>query len=619
MTLGKINSQKLFYYFFVIVSIFVFTIVSIRCATVPFCHDETATFFYYIQSGNFLPYHALNDANNHVLNSCLGWICFHLFGDAPFSLRLPNLAALIILIISIYRISKQLTNTYSKLLLITGFLLSFHWLSFYSMCRGYGLSMSFLILSLSYLIEYFNLKEFKKLFLFYLFIQIAICANLILVIVAIILTFSVIVFQFLQKEFFEKENIGILLIHTLLIVFWIKFSFFLQAGGQLYAGHGKSYWNVTFISLIELLSGTANRYIPVFIVFSCVVLLIVTVINNFKKKKSNIQDVFTPSLFYPPILISLIGTFYGMKIFLNINYPEDRTALFFYVFFVLSVSFILEQFTGKLVKVLTCFIIAGALVHFMMNINFRKHSLSMYETIPERFFTRLLEEQKASPKKITIGGQVGLEFIYDFWNYRHAGALNIIDASSNQVHMDYDYAIAWRQQAQYYKPYYDELDIEKDWDITLLKRKEKIKKNLLISIDSLKLIQGNDEFHIFYLVKNTCFKSTNPLLVEFNIGYIHVEMPLKAWLVLDIDSTEGHSVCYERIPLNWIRYDWSNIEMQKLDLVSVKLPKKIHSLVCYLWNIEKKKMQFKINSIKIYRLEGNGIDVISPTHCRVSP
>jgi hypothetical protein len=622
MTSQEINNQKPFCYFFIIVSVVVFIIVGIRCATVPFSHDETATFFYYIQSGDFLPYYAHNDANNHVLNSCLSWICLKLSGDSPFSLRLPNLSALIVLIFATFRISRHLTHLHSKLVLLAGFLLSFHWLSFYSLCRGYGLSMSFLVLSISYLIEYFNSKEIKKLFLFYLFIQIAICANLILVIIGMALTFPIILFQFLNKELLKKPNIITLLIHTMLILFWVKFSFFLQAGGQLYTGAGESYWRITFISLVELLSGTANKWMPFLMVFSFLVLIIAAITMNFKRIRTNFQQVFTPAPFYLLMLAGLIAAFYGMKIFLHINYPEDRTGLFFYVFFVLSVVFTMEQFSGTPVKVLAWFIVTGALIHFTLNVNFREHPLSMYETIPEKFYTRLLEEQKSSPEKITIGGQVGLELIYDFWNYRHGGALNIIDASYNQMFMNCDYAIAWKLQEQYYKPYYDEIDEEKNrsqWGITLLKRREKIKRNLLISIDSLNLIQGNGEFYNLYLAKDTSFKSTNPLLVEFNIGWIQTEMPVKSWLVFEIDTAEGKTVCYKRIPLNWIRYDWSKSKEQKLYLTGGQLPKKIHSLVCYLWNLEKKEIKLKINSVRIYQLEGNGINAASPTHNWVGP
>ena len=63
--------------------------------------------------------------------------------------------------------------------------------------------MSFLILALSYLIDYFSTKELKKVLLFYLFLQIALSAHLILVIIVLGLTFPVILFQLLNRKFFN--------------------------------------------------------------------------------------------------------------------------------------------------------------------------------------------------------------------------------------------------------------------------------------------------------------------------------------------------------------------------------------------------------------------------------
>ena len=81
--------------FFILASL-LFLLLAFRNVMVPFNHDEAVTFFYYIQSGEFLPYHAHIDANNHVLNSGLGYYCFKLFGSSTFALRLPNLLSFLV-------------------------------------------------------------------------------------------------------------------------------------------------------------------------------------------------------------------------------------------------------------------------------------------------------------------------------------------------------------------------------------------------------------------------------------------------------------------------------------------------------------------------------------------
>ncbi|HTB32389.1 MAG TPA: hypothetical protein VK808_10210 [Bacteroidia bacterium] len=601
MLLQKINTRKSLCIFFIAVSVVAFVLVGIRCATVPFCNDEAATFFYYIQPGDFLPYHSFVSANNHILNSLLSWVCFKLAGDSPFWLRLPNLLALPVLIIAIWRLLRQLTYTHSKLVLIAGFLLSFHWLSFYSVCRGYGLSMSFLVLSISYLSEYFLSGKYIKLLLFYLFLQIAISANLILVITAIPLTFSVMLYQYYHKSLLNKYNIAGLLIHSLLLLYWIRFSFFLQEKNMLYLGDGKSYWNITFVSLIQLLSGTKNRWLPYIILAGSIVLTSIVFTILFRKIKTTVKSIFIPSIFYPLILIIIIAAFYVMKILLHINYPVDRTGLFFYVFFVVSVTFLLDRFSGTPVKVFAGCILAGAMVHFIFAINFTKHSSRAYVTFPERFYIRLLEEQKLNPERITIGGLVQAQFVYDFWNYRNNGALNCIDVPFT---LNDDYGIALGSQQQYYHTYYDKIDSEKDWGLALYKRRNKVKRNLLFSANSLKTIHGNDEYYYLYEAKDTAFMGAGPLVAEFTIGTVKGKMPAQLQLVLEIDSTEGQAFCNNYIPLNWIRYDWSADSGQKIYSVSSLFPSKIHRLAFYLRNPEKKEFDMRINSLKIYQSAG---------------
>jgi hypothetical protein len=236
--------------------------------------------------------------------------------------------------------------------------------------------------------------------------------------------------------------------------------------------------------------------------------------------------------------------------------------------------------------------------------------------MPERFYTRLLQEQKSSPERITIGGQSFSELVYNFMNYRHSGALNINDAWADSMHMTCDYAIAWKREEPYYKPYYDEMDLDKDWGMVLLKRKEKIKRTLLMSLDSLKLIEGSGEYYNLLELKDTAFASPNPLLAEISLGDVQAEMPLQAWLVMEIDSAEGKAADYRRVPMNWIRYDWTGLPEQKLDLVGGRIPHKIHRLVCYVWNLEKKKIKIRINSLKLYRLDGNGVNILAPARLK---
>jgi hypothetical protein len=258
-----------------------FLLVLLRCYTVPFAHDEVATFNFYIQSGNFLPFMSHVDAMNHFLLTATSWLSFKVFGSSVLALRLPSLLSFVILSIAIFKLNNLFNGTIPKIVLTFSFLFSYHFIAFYSLARGYGMSMAFLMFALYYFfcyIRHFSFRHFWKLLFFS---QLALSANVTLVFVLLITAFLVIFFQIRQKRalsqsktalanpdrvavssenpvrvnqqnvvdmalVFNTRNILLLVLHFAMIGFWIKYGFYLQENGALYYGGGSNYWVVTF-------------------------------------------------------------------------------------------------------------------------------------------------------------------------------------------------------------------------------------------------------------------------------------------------------------------------------------------------------------------------------------
>src|ERR1700747_238843 len=103
------NFNKLFW----LVSGIVFVLIALRAFFIPFSHDEAATFFFYIQSDDYLPYQAHVYTNNHVLNSALANLCYHIAGSHRFILRLPNIFAFALLCLGVFKHFKYLKSIYS--------------------------------------------------------------------------------------------------------------------------------------------------------------------------------------------------------------------------------------------------------------------------------------------------------------------------------------------------------------------------------------------------------------------------------------------------------------------------------------------------------------------------
>lgn len=610
----EIKLQKSFNYFFLVASCISVITAGFRSYYVPISHDEAATFFMYVQSGKFLPFHSQVDANNHVLNSALSYVCFHLFGSSPFSLRIPNLLALVILVFAIHRFANQLYHFGSKVFVVIAFLLSFHWLTFFSACRGYGISMGLLVLGLTYLFDYIS-NPTRAIYFYYsiLLFQLAISANLILIIVVLVLSGILFLVQITNKQLLKPIIILVWLLHLAAVYYWLSFSFYLQDNGALYYGEGSSYWTVTFVSLIKLLLG----YYHPFIKFVLLLLLIIILIVAFYINKNNLKHF--KSQFKKPsaslLLLCVLGVlgigFYLMNKVLDVNFPEDRTGLFFYVFFVLLIVFCFDGLSQKLnllsLLPLSCLV----MIHFFFNINFRKHSLTTYETIPEHFYTTLLNEQKNSKSRITIGGHRVRELFYAFFNYRNNGHLNPADPVE-VMQMNCDYYIALENEQKYYVPYYYVIDAEPDWGFRLLKRKEPIIKKEFYKLYN-KSISGNSEFMDVYHNIDTTLYNNMPLQAEINFDIDKITVPANTWIVFSVNDSLNNTYYFKRYPIQWMGYDNNGKKNISYTLTMGNIPHKAKNLCFFFWNIDQQPLSVKVNSLKLFQLEGKGVNQVAET------
>lgn len=590
--------------FYAVACAITFTIVLIRSYAVPFAHDEVATFYYYIQSESFLPFSSHIDANGHFLNSLVSWISYKCFGTSEFALRLPGLFAFLVLCFGVHKFNRSFQSVYSKLILTSAFILSFNILNFYSLCRGYGLSISFLLTGLYYFFAFLKSDKFTSLVKAFIALQLALSANLTLVFLLLLVGGIAILFQLKNKQLFQLKNVLLYIPYFILIGFWVKYAFYLQENGALYYGGGNAgYFTVTFKSLMDTVFIKSGAiYLSVLLIFTA---LAIFWLIQFAKNKLVflIESRFGISFF---MLFALVIAFYLLKLLFHVNYPEDRTGLFFYVLFILSLSFLFNEYESK--TQLSATIIPLFFVgHFVLNVNFSKHGWGFYETMPKRFFETLLNEQAKSKELITVGGHRVLELFYAFNNYNSSKKLNHM-LPPELMEMNCDYYVTWKKDKPYYDPYYDEMDTDPHWNMVLLKRKEPIERKLVYENNTLKEINGSDEYYSYFERIDTLLTSPNPILAEFDISIEKASSPLNAWLVLQVDSANGGPTIYfRRAPLNWMNYNWEGTTHFKTCIQTDVLPLHRCRIAAFLWNIDKKEIKMKINSLKLYHLNAKGI------------
>lgn len=140
-------------------SIFSYTLI--RACLLSFTWDESFSYLQYVRNEIlFRDKYETMDANNHLFNTFLNIYLVKLFGVSEFVLRIPSLIAHLLFLFFSFKLVKNFQNAF---LIIASFLiinLNPYVLDFFSLSRGYALSLGLMMTSVYYLYAYF-VNEYK--------------------------------------------------------------------------------------------------------------------------------------------------------------------------------------------------------------------------------------------------------------------------------------------------------------------------------------------------------------------------------------------------------------------------------------------------------------------------
>ncbi|WP_170266358.1 ArnT family glycosyltransferase [Phaeocystidibacter luteus] len=125
-----------------------FVYVLLRAILISFTPDEATSYYFAIGKYN----HALH-SNNHILNTQLMRVTHWLFGHSEWSLRLPNGLSFLVYCNGVWLILKRSNHLWVGLAGMAFLLLNPFALEFFSLARGYGLSLAFSMLALGLFIQ----------------------------------------------------------------------------------------------------------------------------------------------------------------------------------------------------------------------------------------------------------------------------------------------------------------------------------------------------------------------------------------------------------------------------------------------------------------------------------
>lgn len=572
-----------------------------RAIMVPLAHDESATFFHYIQCHNFLPFHAHWDANNHVLNSALSTGFYELFGKSVFVLRLANVLSFLLYAWYAFRISGRLNTSTIRILTFLALVTAQFLLEFFGLARGYGLSMAFLLGTLWYLIIFFETGKNKWLCLCLLSVSLAVWANLSLM-VFFLLVLCLLMYHMITSGIQKRKMPDILQLIVFVFLGVIPcytaatYSLALKEHGALYYGTLEGFIPVTLTSLLTYQAGSAQGWLQLMIgiIFFAAIL---TGMYTWIKNKFLISNPFEIISFL--LAGCLVGTLllaYGLEV----NFPEDRAALYFIPLFILGVSYFI-QFISEKRKYLkyAAFALLFFPIQFLAHMNVSVSMLWPDQSFPKIFYDRMVEEQIQNKEQLTISCYLLHEINWAFYDLDSKKPLNSPQITGHPTTLADWQILSYDRYKEVEKNYEIVLD-NADFSQVLAKRKTALKKTLLVEREKSAMPSSAQEFLGIYDAPADSIPTEN-MLLKIRVELSSNEEPFQAQFVISAKDTAGNNVIYDYTKLHWIKSKWNGKAYSFSKCINA-LPPGTKSFGVYLWNIEKKQMEIKSLKFSLYSL-----------------
>tara|TARA_B110000037_G_scaffold223139_1_gene302753 strand:+ start:114936 stop:116795 length:1860 start_codon:yes stop_codon:yes gene_type:complete len=580
----------------------------VRAVYVPVLHDEIATFFYYIQSDNYMPPGAHWDANNHVLNSMLANFSYHVFGSSPLALRLPNVLTYALFFYGVFQIAGRLNKKILRWGLLLALVASHYLFEYFGECRGYGMSIAFFVLAI---FQFIRLKETglrKHMLLVPLFLFLATAANLTLIIPAVLIFGFMCLFQ-LKQNFTDNKKVllinGALLFFTgLPFLILVKLSFAFKERGAFYYGVGDGFYEVTVRSLSQVFMGFYNTPIAVVLTVLLIGFALYVLIKLIQKK--TLYSTLDNASFFPTLLIANIACILFLFHKMEVNFPEDRIAIHLFFLFMASLAFILDDLSSKNAKIA---LVGIPLFYFPILFLFHAtptgSTFSSEERTPYPIYDYIANAENDFKFPISVGGYKTQEFCWYYLNNRNGGTQGKIHTNFH-IAFDADFQIVRDGKIDDCTlfDYYDPVISDPATNLTLFERRNKLKKPLVFSADA-KVTNGfiSDEYHNILEMEVDSLEGQT-LYIGAELTFEAIEKPFISWLAVTVNDVDGTSLYSDYVPLDWIRKHWDGTENNLVQGTLIhQIPEGAKTLKFHIWNIDKTSFSIRNGKCYLYHLE----------------
>lgn len=477
-------SKKLMNVIMFSITLLLLTYTTIRACVLSITWDEAESYIEFARNGKvILTEYDFMSANNHILNTLFMILFTKAFGLSEFAMRIPSLVAHFLFLYYSYKLLRNLGNNWLVVAMFVVVNGNPYMLDFFSLARGYGLSLGFMMTSVYYFyLFHLDAKKSKYATITILTAGLAVLANFVLLNYCVVVFGLIVLLNFYcavksigpasvkLKEILRKTWLPAILM-LLLLWFVIPITIELKKEGALFFGGEQGFWKDTVNTIVDRsfyelgYNYWFQRLTKVFIVLVLLSSGIFAVFRHYKKSLTANQLFLTSLL----LLIGLcsLSTIVQRHV-LGTPYLIERTALFLMVLFNLILAFSISEFVKLKKRVIWLGYTSGglALTHFLLAFNF-SYVLEWKQNADSKEMISDLEKIKEIPKEketVSVGITLMFETAINF--YREKNNLTWLNTARRHgtLYMQHDYFFL--EQRYLHKFNMDSIEIIKSYPLT---------------------------------------------------------------------------------------------------------------------------------------------------------
>lgn len=397
-------------YIFISLSVIALAYVLACAIHIPLTVDEAWTYIEFVSASTISNVVNMDHpvANNHIFNSLLTKL-FAGLSNSELSLRMPNILALMLYSFSAYSISQRLSaNRWLQLCLFIALHSNISLLKFFAMSRGYGLSIAFMLFSISQLLTLASNLRNKY--------TIHLCLGAaVLSVYATFVTLHAATAIFMLAAFYQYSYYGkntsksaikqlwpVMLYGLIAVALCIKPLLRLVAAEQFYWGGDKNFIDDTMFTMMQDIAGynTTIAYRDALLA-PTIILICIALLSLIPKLRSATRtQLAIPAILVWCLLCANIQFYVlGSKLLMH------RTALFLFPLFVLSVFSAISIYhpqSKKLTYGVGNVIATALLWATLANMNLKPVDEWWFDADNKLVLERINAEPKTKPEEIKL-------------------------------------------------------------------------------------------------------------------------------------------------------------------------------------------------------------------------